>query len=595
MKTRFRWLLAVSAGMLIALTGTARAQEMSLNMVPAKAPIVVQLNGLENARNRLGKLLGNALPDLAPKLAKQMDDGLKQLAEGRDLKSISKNGRIYFVISDLNNLFENPQAAILVPVSGYGDFKESFLKEDERKSLKKDDDGFDSVKVEGKEEPYFIVDRKNYVVLTADKNLAKSYAKGDEAGLNKAVSKSTVEAFVGQDISIYVNLKEINKQYGAQIRGLKSLLDLGLMGGGMGIDKKQIEMIKQVFNGFLQIMEDGVAVVFGFDFRPEGANIRFMVQFGADSETNSFLKKLKPAALKEIGSLPGGLLTYSASNFDMNLSKTLSTIMKTALADDENEDAKKIIQDALKELSDNNRAFELTGANIITGGLQVAEYKDSAKAVASELKMYKAMSKTSTMGGLPLKDKPVIKENAETVGELKLHSVNLSFDFDKAVQEVPEQVKEATRAMLMKTAGEKSTLWFGSTNNKVIQVHAKDWTEAKDLLSKFLENKDPLDKDESFQITRKQLPVEATIVVMADSARFIQAMLDMVKEMFEMMPIPGLPGGALPMLKAPKGKPAYFGIAIVLKDEYASFDFFVPVTAVQQVRKMFAPLIDMDN
>src|SRR5437660_10171833 len=72
----FRW--AWIAGFLIALAPAApsvQAQEASLNLVPANAPIVVQMNGFDKARNRLGKFLGNALPDLAPKLAKQIDDG----------------------------------------------------------------------------------------------------------------------------------------------------------------------------------------------------------------------------------------------------------------------------------------------------------------------------------------------------------------------------------------------------------------------------------------------------------------------------------------------------------------------------------------
>jgi len=57
----------------------------------------------------------------------------------------------------------------------------------------------------------------------------------------------------------------------------------------------------------------------------------------------------------------------------------------------------------------------------------------------------------------------------------------------------------------------------------------------------------------------------------------------------------GFPGGGIPELKAPKGKPAFFGVAVTMKNEYTSFDMFVPVTAIQQVRKMFAPLIDGDN
>ena len=57
--------------------------------------------------------------------------------------------------------------------------------------------------------------------------------------------------------------------------------------------------------------------------------------------------------------------------------------------------------------------------------------------------------------------------------------------------------------------------------------------------------------------------------------------------------MPGLPGGAgqLPNLKPPQGAPVYFGMAIVLKSEQASFDFFVPAAAVRTIRTMFAGLV----
>jgi hypothetical protein len=593
MKTTMRCAFA-AAGLLIALSGPARAQDSSLGLVPAKAPIVVQLNGFEKARNRFGKFLGNALPDIAPKIVKQIDDAIKELAEGRDLKAIGKEGRIYVVIHDLSSLIDNPQLAVLVPVSGYAEFKDSFLKADERKSLKKEDDGYESLKVEGKENPFYIVDRKNYVVLSNDKDVAKQFVKGDGKGLDTTLSKETAKAFLDQDVAAYINLKEINKQYGAQIRGFKTILDLALQGGGaMGIDKKQMELIKQVFEGFLQMLSDGVAAVIGVDFRPEGANLKLFAQFGSDTETNAFLKKFKPATLAELGTLPLGQLVYSASNFDPMLSKTLSALLKESQADDENEDVKKAIQEALKELADNGRIIEIAAGNVPANSLEIAEYKDGARAVASQLKLFRALAKTSTFGSVPLKEKPVIKENAETVGDFKLNMVKLAFDLDKAVENLPEGVKEATRAALQKMTGDGTTIWFGSSGKKVVQVTAKEWKEAKALLDDYLQGKNPLEKDESFLATRKQMPAEATMVLVADTPRFLHLMIDMVKDQIGL--IPGFPGGAIPDLKVPKGKPAYFGLALMLKDEYASVDFFVPVTAVQQVRKMLAPVIDGDN
>ncbi len=146
------------AGLILASNGPARAQESALDIVPGSAPIVVQLNGFEKARDRLGKFLGNSLPDIAPKLAKQMDDAIKDLAAGRDLKSINQDGRLMLVVPDLNSLGDSPKLAILIPVGSHAKFKESFLKDDERKSLKKEADGVESVKISGQEDPMYLTE-----------------------------------------------------------------------------------------------------------------------------------------------------------------------------------------------------------------------------------------------------------------------------------------------------------------------------------------------------------------------------------------------------------------------------------------------------
>ena len=592
MKTKFGWLWAVAVVGLLASAGMASAQDASLGLVPSSSPIVIQVNGIDKARDRLGKLLGNAVPDLAPKLIKQIDDAIKEVSEGRDLKPIVKDARVYVVVSDLAELPDSPKIAIHLPITGYTEFKNSFLKEDERKSLKKNDGGYDSIKVEGIEEPINLVERKEYLILTNDADVAKSYVKGAGDNLAKTLSRETAQAFLGQDASVYVNLKMINKEYGAKIKGFKALLDLGLGAGGMGINKRQGEMIKMMFNSLLSLLDDGEALVLGFDFRPEGANLRFLTQFASDTETNLFLKKLKPASLKDIGALSSGQLVYSISNFDLTTSKTMAAMMKEAQADDEDEDAKKAIEAAVKELMEIGQIQTISAGNQLNSMFSMTEFKDGAKANAAMLKMFKAMTKTGSYAGVPFKDKPVIKEGAETIGDYKMTQIRFAYDFDKAVESLPETAREGTKNAMIKTMGETPTLWFGVSGNKMLSVTGTDWKEAKGSLEAYLKPADPLERDESFIGTRKQLPADISYLFAADSARFIQAVMDMVRETAG-----GLPGfgGGIPELKAPKGKPAYSGMALTMKDEIFAFDVFIPVVAVQQVRKMLAPLIEGDN
>ena len=55
--------------------------------------------------------------------------------------------------------------------------------------------------------------------------------------------------------------------------------------------------------------------------------------------------------------------------------------------------------------------------------------------------------------------------------------------------------------------------------------------------------------------------------------------------------MPGIPK-AVPDAKAPAGKPAYLGIAVVLRPGHGGFELFVPAAAVGPVRKVVEPLPD---
>jgi hypothetical protein len=578
-----------------AQTNRGSAQDKSLELVPAKAPLVIQMNGFDKARNKLGKFLGSALPDLAPKLVKQLDDAIKEAADGRELKAITKEGRIYLVFTELNDLIENPRIAVLVPVTSFMEFKDTFFKPDERKNIKKEGDGVESVKMEGKETTLYLAERKEYVFIGTEKEIAKTFVKANDGGLDKVLSRDTKDAFLKQDLAVYADMKEINKQFGAQIKEFKGIIEMGIEGAGGMIDKKQSEQIKQMFTGLIQLIDDAVAAVIGIEFRDEGVNLKLLAQFGPETETNGLLKKLKPAALTELGTLPSGQLAYTVTNFEPSLSKTISMLLKESAAHDEDANAQKSIEDALKELSENGRTIELSAGDIMNqGALEIAHYKDAAKAVSSRLKMFKAMTKTASFGSVPLKGKPEIKEEAEAAGAFKFHLVKLTFDFDKAVENLPEMIRDATRTSMLKMMGERANTWFGSDGKKVISVSAKNWNDARTVIDAYLKGDKPIAKDESFQATRKNLPPEATLIFVADTARLVEMIFEAIREMTA--GIPGaFPGGNFPAIKAPMAKPAYFGFALVLKAEYGSVDLYVPTVAVAQVRKMIAPLLDKDN
>src|SRR5581483_84082 len=128
-------------------------------------------------------------------------------------------------------------------------------------------------------------------------------------------------------------------------------------------------------------------------------------------------------------------------------------------------------------------------------------------------------------------------------------------------------------------------MWFGTNGKQVVTVTAKDWDAAKARLDAYLSGSKPLGKDPAYQATRKQLPAEATVIALADAGRFTIAFGDYMLGLFKAMQNQ-LPFNLPDAMKPVKTKTSYLGFAVTLKPQTAAFDMFLPVTGVQEIRKV---------
>jgi hypothetical protein len=572
----------------------ATPADESLSLIPPKAIAVVQINGIERVQDRLNKLLQTAVPDKAEQASKAVRDGLADALQGRDLKALRPDGRVLIAIADVERLPDDATLTFLFPVKDADEFKKGFLTDDERKSLKKDGD-LETVKWEDRDEPFYLVPIKGYVAVSSDKDTARKYAKGEIGGVAKQLSAETAKAFLDSDVALFVNVKEVNARYGDQLKTFKGLAELFLKGDTVqGVNKAQVEQLKAVIEAAFQVLEDGTAAVLAVELRSDGLNLRGLAQFGEKSGTNLGLQKYKPTPLAQLGTLPTGQVSYSASALNLGGSKSAALLMGSLTADDEDAAAKEVVQGVLRDLGNYDRGVTLSAGQMMGGrGLEITESKDAAKIVDGRLRLLKALTKTGSFANVPLKDKPELREKAQSIGGFTLHAVQVKFDFDKAVADLPEETR-ATALASMKRAmgGDEMHLWFGSDGTKVLQVTAKDWPEAKGLIDAYLDKGRALDTDPAYQFTRKQLPAEATMLMALDAAQTVYSLFGMVKDTTDAGARAGL---NLPDLKSPDGKPAYLGIALVLKAPHGSFDLFIPASAVGQVRKLIQPLLDKDQ
>jgi hypothetical protein len=595
MSHRLRLPLAAAVLALAAGTGPAApAPDTGKNAVlpyPAKAPIVVQVNGLEQVRDRLGKALTAAAPDLAARLNKQIDDALKQALQGRQISAVSK-GRLFLVVHDIAKLAEEePAVSLLVPVADYKAFRESFLTADERKTFEKGKDGVDTVKssAAGAETTVYLVDLKDYVAVTVDKGTADTFAGKYTRAETKAMGPDLAASFLAGDVSLFVNMDVINDLYGEQIRQFKTLIDFAFGQGGMvpGLGKKQVEALKTMMGGLFQGLEDCRGLVLAAELRPDGLNLRAQARFADDTPSGRMLRAETPTPLSELPALPRGLTSYSGSKVGKAFTDVLKIMSQEFGAADDDEKGAAALQKFFDDQAAAGPLGEYTAASAPETSLTLSAYKDPAKAVAAETRLFQALDAGSRMANIVLKEKPKVTEAAQKEGAISFTEVRLHFDFEASVKDLPEPVKTATLEALKRSAKEKTTTWIGTDGKWVVTVQAKDWAAAKKVLGDYTNGSARVGSVPGFALTRKNLPAEASLIGLAETGEMIQKLVEQLKMVADMVPGFPLQIGAI---KPVKGEPTYLGLALTLKKETATVDVFVPGAAMNVAMKMLAPL-----
>src|SRR5262249_540075 len=155
----------------------------------------------------------------------------------------------------------------------------------------------------------------------------------------------------------------------------------------------------------------------------------------------------------------------------------------------------------------------------------VATCVDPAKAAEAQLKMFRALGEGATFQNAAIKGKPEVQENAESYKGFKFHYARIVFDLDKLAEAIPAG-GDAVKKTMKKLLSEDLKSWFGTDGKRYVTLIAKDWTAAKSVLDNYLNGSPSLGSDPAYAATRKQLPSEATVLMLADAGKFAQAMTD---------------------------------------------------------------------
>ncbi len=562
-----------------------------LAQVPAKSVIVAQLKGFERTRERLEALLKSAMPDFADLANQKIKDAIEQGLEGRKIDAVTKDGHIFVVFTELPNANTNvPKMAVLVPVKNYKDFRDGVLKDAERKELKADPAGYESTQIMG--EAVYFIDRKNgYAAVTPDADVAATLAKKYD-GIDGKLSKAVAKALLGSDLSVYVDMAAVNKEHGDAIKQGQSQLEQAL---DAMPDKGTADMIKRVYAPIFQAVGDSTAVVLAADLRPEGLLLHAEVAVPPDSKTNTLLKAWKTVPATDLAKLPDRSMIYSGMAYSPDVMKAFGSYAYGAVDPDSEEG--KAVKKLVGEMAEAGPHSLLSASNLPAAGIMVSKYDNPAKAVEAQMKLFKVLKEGSTFGAV-LKSAPEIKENAKKHAGFDLASVGMKWDLEKTVEKqgaaMTAEQKKAMIEYMRSMLGDGTDLWFGTDGKVVVQITAKGWDEARDLLDRYQKGERTVGSTEAYKDAVKHLPAENSILMLADVPQLTETMVKSVVTMLQGsgLPIPIPPGFEKPSVNP---KTSFGGLAITLESGRGGLDVWLSATSINDVYKMYVERLIKPN
>ena len=574
------------------------AADSPLSQVPADTPLVFHVRGFERTRDRLLTMIKNALPDLAAKAQNAIDDAIKQALEGRALKALPKDGSIFLAVFDLAvfdlaSAVENNRndMALFVQVTSYADFRDAALKADERKALRKAPAGYEQTRI--KDQDIYFIDRKDYAVVTGNKALAVRLTK-KQAGLDGTLPRDLAGKLLEADTAIYFNMAAINKVHGAQIKGFRQEFDkmIAQSAAPDSASKSTSKMMQQIADLFFQAVADSQAIVASYEFRPEGLKLRCDVSVGKDSKTNLLLQDFQSDAFADLSRLPAGEIGYFGVAIGSRLFKDFMPLFEGVVADPNSPEGK-AYKEALDALAEARLRRIVESFRLPASGLVIWDCEYPDKAATAHLQLLRNIKAANPYMSGFLKGDPKITTDAHTYRGFKLHSAAMTWDFDKIVDQAvafpprTDAQKEQMKSMMKKLMGDRMHYWFGSNGKLFVMLTGDNWEDARKPLDTFVDGKHTIGGVESFRETRRHLPTRATVMGLIDAPLYAEAI-------FGFMQASVAPGGKLPApvqgFKAPVGKHSFLGMAASFQEQQASFEEWIPVTAVSQLRGVFEPL-----
>ena len=482
--------------LMAAAFGQAPDQSEWLKSVPAEVAVVARVKALDTVRDDLMAMLEAMSGNAAAMARPQIEQGMAMM-EAQNGEHSTKHP--FFVLLTLPKDGAMPGWAVMVEGTNYDAILKDVSGKADFKSAPKD--GIDSF--DGKDgQTWYATKGAGFVAFGPDQAIVKGIAK-PSASLSEKLTPEVKASLLGGDLGIYVNVAEVQGQYGDQIeQGKQMFMGLIDQGGGQ-LDAKTLEGAKALYASLFDSIKEGQSFALNLDFAAEGLGVGGLVTVKGDSAAAKSLAKSTTGAADGLARLPGDAMMFIYSRPNPEAARDLAKLVSpggklpedTAKTLDLNEQAG--IDETFTAISDGANGF----ANL--AGLVYSMPKNPAKAVEAAT----IGAKSAQTSGQAVIDSIKVTPEAETYKGFTLAKTTAKIDLEKVA---PPNAPGGPDAMKKLMGGDTVTTWFGTDGKTFLNVGGKDFAQAKSRIDAFASGDGSLGKVKAYEAIRGKLPKEVS-------------------------------------------------------------------------------------
>jgi hypothetical protein len=287
---------------LLFLAGDPAAHDISwLKLVPRDVPIVIRLRAIDDVQDDLFGMLDAMSPNLAAVTKSSLEPELKTL-----VKALGPTARKtpLFLMYRLPNPDEGdyPGGAMILKSKDYKALLKGF---NDGAGVKPERlDGYDSFTTED-DKTWYALEGQGWVAMGTDEEMIQSLRK-PEAVLDRKLTPELKAKFAEGDISLYLNLAEVDSTYGPLIQQFKPLIVQQLK---QNRDPRSAQFI-QLVDTATEALHSGDGFVLNADFDASGFTLGGLIALKSDSEGAKYLAQAKTRSLDLVSKLPDDLSFY---------------------------------------------------------------------------------------------------------------------------------------------------------------------------------------------------------------------------------------------------------------------------------------------